>query len=53
LKETKTIFIEFDNFIFRLNKSIDGKLTINKISVDGTDDSMKISPRSGNEIEVY
>jgi hypothetical protein len=47
-----TTTIEINGNRYRLSESNDCKLTINKISLDGTNDCVKIRPRSGNEIEL-
>ncbi len=47
-----TATIEINGNRYRLSETIDGRLTINKISLDGNDDYIKIHPRSGNEIDV-
>lgn len=44
--------IEINGNRYRLSETIDGRLTINKISLDGNDDYIKVHPRSGNEIDV-
>ena len=50
--EFSTITLEINGTVFRLKQSVDDKLTINKISSDGTDDVIRVFPRTGNEIEV-
>jgi len=47
-----TLTLEINGYRYRLSESNDGKLTINKISLDGTDDCVRIHHRSGNEIEL-
>lgn len=44
--------VEIGNNRFRLSESVDGRLVLNKISIDGSDDYMRIFPRTGNEIEI-
>jgi len=44
--------IEINGNRYRLSETIDGRLTINKISIDGDDDYIRVHPRSGNEIDV-
>lgn len=44
--------IEIKGNRYRLSETIDGRLTINKISIDGTDDYIKVHPRSGNEVDL-
>lgn len=50
--DVTTATIEINGNRYRLSETIDGRLTINKISLDGNDDDIKIHPRSGNEIDV-
>lgn len=50
--DVTTATIEIKGNRYRLSETIDGRLTINKISLDGNDDYIKIHPRSGNEIDV-
>ena len=50
--DVTTATIEINGNRYRLSETIDGRLTINKISLDGNDDYIKIHPRSGNEIDV-
>ena len=44
--------IEINGVIYRLSESVDGQLIVNKVSIDGNDDYLKIHPRSGNEINL-
>ncbi len=37
---------------YRISETVDGRLTINKTDKTGTDDYIKVHPRSGNEIDV-
>jgi len=50
--EVRNATIEINGNRYRLSESIDGRLTINKISLDGTDDYMRVHPKSGNEIDI-
>ena len=50
--EVTTATIEINGIRYRLSESIDGRLTINKMSLDGNDDYMRVHPRSGNEIDI-
>lgn len=50
--EVTNATIEINGNRYRLSESIDGRLIVNKISIDGNDDYIRIYPRSGNEIEV-
>ena len=53
LTEVTYIVIEINGNRYRLSETIDGKLTINKISlVDSSTDCISVSPRSGNEIDI-
>lgn len=47
-----TATIEINGNRYRLYETIDGRLTVNKISIDGNDDYIRVHPRSGNEIDV-
>jgi 2-hydroxy-3-keto-5-methylthiopentenyl-1-phosphate phosphatase len=50
--DVKVVSIEISGNIYRLSETIDGRLTINKISIDGNDDYIRVHPRSGNEIDI-
>lgn len=50
--DVTTATIEINGNRYRLSETIDGRLTINKISIDGDDDYIRVHPRSGNEIDV-
>lgn len=50
--DLSSITIEIEGKIYRLSQSIDGRLIVNKISLDGNDDYIRVHPRSGNEIEI-
>lgn len=50
--ELSKVTIEIGNYSYRISESVDGQLVVNKISHDGTDDYMRVYPRSGNEIQV-
>jgi hypothetical protein len=50
--DVTTATIEINGNRYRLSETIDGRLTINKISIDGNDDCIRVHPRSGNEIDV-
>lgn len=50
--DVTTATIEINGNRYRLSETIDGRLTINKISNDGNDDYIRVHPRSGNEIDV-
>lgn len=52
LIDTTTVTIELNGNRYRLSETVDGKLLINKISIEGGRDSIIVYPRSGNEIEV-
>ena len=47
-----SVTIEIEGNRYRLSQSVDGRLIVNKISLDGNDDCMRVHPRSGNEIEI-
>jgi hypothetical protein len=51
LTETDYIVIFIGDERFRLTESVDGKLTINKIS-DGLSDTINVNPRYANEIDI-
>ena len=51
--ESTTIVVVINETRFTLKETIDGKLSINKISLNEVSDSILISPRSGNEIDVF
>jgi hypothetical protein len=36
----------------KIEKTIDNRLKVNKISIDGFDDYIKIHPTSGNEVDL-
>jgi hypothetical protein len=50
--DIKNIAISLNNTIYRISEDIEGRLIINKVSIDGNDDYVKIHPRSGNEIAL-
>jgi len=50
--EVTATTIEINGNRYRLSETIDGRLTVNKISIDGNDDYIRVHPRSGNEIDV-
>jgi hypothetical protein len=50
--EVRNATIEINGNRYRLSETIDGRLTVNKISLDGTDDYMRVHPKSGNEIDI-
>jgi len=50
--EVTSATIEINGNRYRLSETIDGRLNVNKISIDGTDDYIRVHPRSGNEIDV-
>jgi len=50
--DVTTATIEINGNRYRLSETIDGRLTVNKISIDGDDDYIRVHPRSGNEIDV-
>ena len=47
-----TVVVIINDTRFTLKETIDGKLSINKISLNNDSDSIIISPVSGNEIEL-
>ena len=51
--EVTAIVVVINETRFTLKETIDGKLSINKISLNEVSDSILISPRSGNEIDVF
>ena len=51
--EATTIVVVINGTRFTLKETIDGKLSINKVSLNEDSDSILISPRSGNEIDVF
>lgn len=50
--EIKNFAIEVNGNRYRISETIEGRVTINKYSIDGDDDYIKVHPRSGNEIDV-
>lgn len=50
--DVSTATIKINGNRYRLSETIDGRLTVNKISLDGNDDYIRVHPRSGNEIDV-
>jgi len=50
--DSKSVTIEIDGNRYRLSETIDKRLKINKISLDGCDDYIRIHPSSGNEVDV-
>ena len=51
--EATSIVVVINETRFTLKETIDGKLSINKISLNEVSDSILISPRSENEIDVF
>jgi hypothetical protein len=51
--EAKTVVIIINGNRFTLKETIDGKLSINKVSINNDGDAILISPTSGNEIDVF
>lgn len=51
--EANTIVIVINGVRLTLKETIDGKLSINKVSLKDVPDSILISPISGNEIDVF
>jgi hypothetical protein len=49
--EVKMVRVMIGNTTYRLDESVDGKLTINKTTDDDIQ-SLMVFPRSGNEIDV-
>jgi len=49
--EAKKVIIHIGQERYRLTESVDGRLTINKIS-EGENDSINVHPRYANEIDV-
>tara|TARA_R110000868_G_scaffold76573_2_gene220097 strand:- start:29775 stop:29966 length:192 start_codon:yes stop_codon:yes gene_type:complete len=49
--ETNRLIVFIGENRYRLTESVDGKLTMNKMS-DGDSDDIRIHPRYSNEIEV-
>jgi len=47
-----TTTVEINGKVYRLSETIDGRLKVNKISLDGMDDYIRIHPTSGNEIDL-
>lgn len=50
--DIKNFAIEVNGNRYRISETIDGRVTINKYSLDGEDDYIKVHPRSGNEIDI-
>lgn len=50
--ETTNIIISIGEYEYRISESKDKRLVLNKISLSGDDDYIRIYPRSGNEIEA-
>jgi len=51
--EATTIVVIINKTRFTLKETNDGRLLINKISLNDDTDSILVSPRSGNEINVF
>ena len=49
--KTDKVIIYIGEDRYRLTESVDGKLTVNKMS-DGLSDNINVHPRYANEIEV-
>jgi len=50
--DSKFITIEINGCRYRLSETIDKRLKVNKISLDGCDDYIRVHPTSGNEIDL-
>jgi hypothetical protein len=50
--EVTRLFIEIDNSKYTLSKTIDNKLKISKVSIDGFDDEIRVYPKSGNQVDL-
>ncbi len=50
--ELRSVTIEINGCRYRLSETVDNRLKVNKISLDGTDDYVRIHPTSGNEIDI-
>jgi hypothetical protein len=51
--EATTIVVVINGTRYTLKETNEGKLSINKISLDDNSDLILVSPRSGNEIDVF
>jgi hypothetical protein len=51
--ETNTVVVIIGNNRFTLKETIDGRLQINKISLNDENYNILVAPRVGNEIEVF
>jgi hypothetical protein len=49
--EIKRIIIYIGEDTYRLNESVDGRLTVNKTS-DGMQENISVHPRYANEIDI-
>lgn len=50
--DVKMAIIEINGNVYRLTETNYGRLTVNKISLEGNDDDIRVHPRSGNEIDI-
>lgn len=51
-EEIKNVTIEINGCRYRLSETVDKRLKINKVSIKGDDDYIRVHPTSGNEIDV-
>lgn len=50
--DIKNFAIEVDGKRYRISETIDGRVKINKVSIDADDDYIRVHPVTGNEIDV-
>lgn len=50
--DVNSVTLEINGCRYRLSETIDKRLKVNKIFLDGSDDYMRIHPSSGNEIDI-
>ena len=51
-QEVKRIYLEIGDNMFTLTETVDGKLNVNKVSIERNKDILSVFPRSGNEIQL-
>jgi hypothetical protein len=51
--EATTLVVIINGTRFTLKETVDGKLSINKVSINDESDSILVSPRSGNEVDIF
>ena len=48
----ESVTIEINGNRYRLSETVDKRLKVNKISLDGCDDCIRVHPCTGNEIDL-